>query len=198
MSADAIWITWENQTRNHSMSTKLGVPLYELISPNTGIRRYLELMWRTFQLIRKHRPSVVFCQNPSIVLAFFCTFLFQTKHRKVVVDEHNAGLFPLEGKSAALNFLANYVVRHADLLIVSNENLSQHCERIGGKAVVIPDPLPDLTNYEQAADPAPPFQILFICGWGDDEPVEAVFEACKSLFPGEFKVVTTMSLHPSN
>ncbi|MCK0163990.1 glycosyltransferase [Marinobacter sp. S6332] len=191
MLSNSIWLVWQYQTRNHSMSRELGVPLYELISSKSGLRRYVELSIKTIQIVKKEQPRVIFCQNPSIVLAFLCTLLFQSKKRKIVVDEHNAGLFPLDGKNRLLNIIANFIVRRADLVIVTNVALYDYCKKIGGEPIIVPDPLPVLPSSEIVTKDEVPFQILFICTWASDEPIQEVMEACSHFSENEIKVLVT-------
>jgi glycosyltransferase involved in cell wall biosynthesis len=173
------------------MRRVLGVPLYELISTICGLRRYIELTIRTIQIVKKEKPRVIFCQNPSIVLAFLCVLLFKSKQRKIVVDEHNAGLFPLDGKNRLLNIIANYIVRRADIVIVTNVALYDYCKKLGGKPIIVPDPLPELPSAEIATKNQDPFQILFICTWASDEPIQEVMEACSHFSENDIKVLVT-------
>jgi glycosyltransferase involved in cell wall biosynthesis len=191
MLSNSIWLVWQYQTRNHSMSRELGVPLYELISSKSGLRRYVELTIKTLKIVKKEKPRVIFCQNPSIVLAFLCTLLFKSKKRKVIVDEHNAGLFPLDGKNRLLNIIANFIVRRADLVIVTNIALYDYCKKLGGEPIIVPDPLPELPTSEIAPKKDVPFQIFFICTWASDEPIQEVMEACSYFSENDIKVLVT-------
>lgn len=183
---DALWITWEKQRRNHSMSCLLGVPLYELISHKGKLGRYLSLGWQTLRLLNKEKPSTVFAQNPSIVLSLLVVLARRPFSYRVIIDEHNAGLFPQEGRSRLLGAIARYIVRQADQVIVTNQKLKVQCEQWGGQALVIPDPLPAFTGtlLEQArrfstTTPQQPLTGLFICTWSADEPYREVIEASR-------------------
>ncbi|WP_405420067.1 glycosyltransferase [Marinobacter flavimaris] len=190
-----IWVTWEYQTRNRSLSGLLGIPLYEIVSEKHGIRRYAESLLQTLRLIRSEKPDVVFCQNPSIVLSFFCVLLRKLFAYTVVVDEHNAGLFPLDGKSRLLNGIARYVVRKADAVIVTNTSLARQCTRWGGSPIILEDPLPDFVGQYSIEPPVSrsekrgPFELLFICTWASDEPYTNVLQAAEA-FPEETLRIT--------
>ena len=186
MNHKRIWLTWEKQRRNRSMSREVGAELFELLSSRGRLARYIELVFRSISIIRTREPEVVFCQNPSIVLSLLVVLLKPLVGYCAVVDEHNAGLYPNEGRSKILNRFARLIVRRADLVIVSNAALASQCERWNGSAVVVPDPLPifeedvrSLRNDSETTTTPPEraFRIVFICTWADDEPYLNVIEA---------------------
>jgi len=170
-----IWISWEIQQRNRSMSEVLGAHLYELTSGFPRILKYPILSFQTLILLLRNRDKVVFLQNPSIVLCVIGVLFKKIFGIVLVVDEHNAGLFPLEGKNRFLNLMAKMVVKESSLVIVTNENLRRICEFWGGNAYVMPDPIPqfpdDITNSSKQSEKKKGFfTLLFICSWADDEP----------------------------
>ena len=67
-----IWITWEVQRRNITMSKILGASLHEFIVDAPAWRRYPVLIARTIRLIWRTKPEIIFSQNPSLVLAGLC------------------------------------------------------------------------------------------------------------------------------
>jgi glycosyltransferase involved in cell wall biosynthesis len=196
----AIWVTWEYQTRNGSLSRLLGIPLYEIVSEKTGLRRYAGSLLRTFRLIRSEKPEVVFCQNPSIVLSLFCVLFRRLLFYAVIVDEHNAGLFPLDGQNKILSWVARYIVRKADGVIVTNDSLAEICRDWSGRPIVIEDPLPDFKEeyaisqkVEQGrmAENGSSFKLLFICTWAPDEPYMNVLQAAKSFSRDALRIIIT-------
>ncbi|MET4024631.1 glycosyltransferase involved in cell wall biosynthesis [Marinobacter sp. MBR-99] len=196
----AIWVTWEYQTRNGSLSRLLKVPLYEIVSEKTGLRRYAESLLRTFRLIRSEKPQVVFCQNPSIVLSLFCVLFKNFLSYAVVVDEHNAGLFPLDGQKKLLNWIARYIVRKADAVIVTNDSLAEICSDWSGRPIVMEDPLPDFkeeyaitqkVKKNMVVCAGRPFELLFICTWAPDEPYMNVLQAAKSFSKDALRITIT-------
>jgi len=173
-----VWISWEIQTRNRSMASALGVPLYELISDRTRLVRYAILLCRTTALLWRYRRQWIFVQNPSIVLAFWTLLIKPFLGLKVVVDFHNSGLFPLEGRSRALMAISSLICRWADLSIVTNSGLAQVVEARGGRAFIVTDPLNE-TEFAggQLTKESPSEYLLFVCSWAEDEPWHEVLEA---------------------
>jgi glycosyltransferase involved in cell wall biosynthesis len=185
---DNVWITWEIQRRNRSMSSRLGVALHELTTRKKGLLRYVELIIRTFSLVAREKPARVFVQNPSIVLSMLMVCLKPVFRFILIVDEHNSGIYPLEGHSIFLNVFARIIVRFSDIVIVTNQVLADVCRRWGGNPVVMPDPLPVLeysgkekSNFQPVKTHFFPFTVLFICTWAADEPYEEVIESATKL-----------------
>ena len=143
---EAIWITWENQIRNKSLSGRLGVELHVFSSKRMRFVRYAVCVSSTVILIWTHRPSVVFAQNPSIVLTYLVMLLKYVFRYTFVTDAHYAGIMAPDGNRLFQKVL-DFCNRLADLIIVTNEEHGNHVEAIGGRALVCEDPLPDIVKY---------------------------------------------------
>lgn len=192
MIKHAIWISWENQRRNRELSAALQIPLFEFCEIdriNNYLKKYIIGIAKTLYVLTKTRPRIVFCQNPSIVLSILIIGLKTIKDIRIVVDAHNAGLFPIDGHSEILNCASRIIQRYADLTIVTNEILKQHVDKNGGRAFVLQDKIPKLkpTRYKRLRGR---YNILFICTYADDEPYEIVFEAAKDIEKNIFIYVT--------
>lgn len=177
----AIWITWEIQRRSRSLSRALDAELYEFVSQRRGLIRYTYCIWHTVITLRRERPSVVFAQNPSIILALLVIMCRPLLSYVALIDAHNAGVFPFSGRNMLFNFLAHYVSRKSDLTIVSNHYLALVIENRGGKAFSLPDPIPDLPCTARKISLMGTFSVLLICTWADDEPFIEVISAANFL-----------------
>jgi glycosyltransferase involved in cell wall biosynthesis len=175
-----IWITWEKQRRNIGLSSALGWPLYEIISDKPQIKRYLNSVRKTIETIWKEKPEILIVQNPSIVLTTLSAILKLLFGYKMVMDAHNAGIYPSEGHNKLLMKLSKRLQKKADLVIITNEDLKKVVEKNGGKAFILPDKLP-----ETHSAPSYPFKgkinIVFICTYATDEPFLEVFKAAEKL-----------------
>lgn len=180
-SKDGIWITWERQPRNVSMAKLLNIPLHELIVNQPRIIKYPILLFKTVFLILKSRPRFLFVQNPSIVLSFFAVVIGVFFPIAVVVDAHNSGIYPLEGRSRILNFFAKKIIGLAHAVIVTNQNIANYVANCGGNAIVFPDPLPDYQVRRKLSSNQAGNKFLFICTWAEDEPFLEVIDAFSSL-----------------
>jgi glycosyltransferase involved in cell wall biosynthesis len=178
-----IWITWEDQRRNREISSALNVTLYEFPEIDriaNLIRKYMLGIWQTLKVLWREKPAVVFAQNPSIVLSFLVVLLRCLFRYQVIIDAHNVGLFPAEGKSKFLNWISRYIQRKAHMTIVTNKALKTQVETNKGRAFVLPDKIPDFPSV-----PAQKLNgkenILFICTYASDEPYQEVFRAAGQL-----------------
>ena len=192
---NALWITWEVQVRNRSMSKMLDIPLAEIVENRSRSIKYPILLYKTLKVLYKNNVKLLFVQNPSIVLSLFAVCLKLTFGLRVVVDSHNAGIFPLEGNSRFLSFFARFIARYSDVTIVSNDYLSSTVARWGGRPYVIPDPVPLLVPIIPTIDQIDlkPY-VLFICTWADDEPYLEVIKAAEKL-TGEIEIYITGNYH---
>lgn len=175
-----LWLTWERQRRNRELSQALGAELIEL-SCDRRLLRYPLLAWKTLAVVLRSRSEVIFGQNPSLVLAALLVQLRRLRLiNRLVIDAHNAGLFPREGRSPCLNRVARWVQRGADLTLVSNEGLERLVRGNGGRAFSLPDPIP-LFRDSSKVRLRGRTNVLFVCTFAPDEPYREVFEAAALL-----------------
>jgi len=173
-----VWIAWETQRRNRTLSQMVRARLFEFDTELHRLLRYPLFLAKTMGVLSASRPSLLLVQNPSLLLALFAVFYGRAFRIPVVVDAHNAGLFPLEGRSRLLNWIAGRIRRMAMTTIVSNVRLAESVVRDGGTAFVMPDPIPQLPP-PQSARLRGKSNVLFVCTWAADEPYLQVVEAAE-------------------
>lgn len=175
---EAIWVTWEKQVRNRSMSSALGVPIFEIDLPRDRLRRYVSGLWRTLSVLKNCRARIVIVQNPSVVLTCLALLLSRVFDYKVVVDAHFGGVEAFN-KNRIFQLVLDQCNRRADLVIVTNPFQAEYVRRIGGVAVVCEDPLPNISKYKSESGERT--NVLFICSFDIDEPYLEVFAAAAIL-----------------
>ncbi|MBI5588812.1 MAG: glycosyltransferase [Deltaproteobacteria bacterium] len=143
--------------------------------------RYIQSAYSTLITFLNERPDTIFVQNPSLVLAALAVNYGRIARVPVVVDAHNAGVFPFDGKKWWANRLADYLFRHAALTIVTNRALSEHIKQRGGKTAILPDPLPEFGRIDATKPLIGRVHVLFICSFASDEPYMEVIEAGRLL-----------------
>ncbi len=171
-----IWITWERQRRNSGISSALGWPLYEMIDGSPRLIRYGRLITRTIRTLLREKPLVVCVQNPSIVLALVAILCRGGMGYRCIVDAHNSGLIPLEGRSRLLLEIARWIQRRADLTIVTNDEMKVVVEANGGEAVILPDRIPAVPPVEPVTTRGRK-TVTYVCTFSEDEPYEDVIKA---------------------
>lgn len=186
----AAWITWERQRRNEGVARGLSVPLIEVLFRGSMMQRYVRASRATIRAVRRVRPEILFVQNPSLVLALGAVLWGRARGVPVIVDAHNSGLQPFDGTSRVLNACAAVVMRLASLTIVSNNGLIETVQKHGGRAFVLPDPIPELPpgNPPQALNGT--HRVMFICSYATDEPYIEVIEAARRLDPSTVIYIT--------
>jgi hypothetical protein len=158
----------------------LGVELYQLeINAHRAIR-YPGLLIKTLWLYIKENPKYIFSQNPSIILATFTVLYGLIFNKKVVVDAHNAGVYPFEGRSSIATTLTKFLFRKCYFTIVTNDSLKVYVESCGGRAFVLPDPFPEIA-FSNKIQLKGKYNFLLICTWAEDEPYEEAIEAFSQL-----------------
>ena len=179
---NTLWITWEEQRRNYGIANALGVDRFEVIlSKHKGIRRYIECLWKTFKIFRQeHELKTVICQNPSFILALFTVLMKNVLNYTAIVDAHNGGL-GLYTKSRIMKWIARFLQKHADYTIVTNEALKAVVESNGGRGIVVPDRIPQISAPSSLFTFEREHNFLFICTYAADEPYEEVFKAAMQL-----------------
>jgi glycosyltransferase involved in cell wall biosynthesis len=187
---DRIWITWEIQRRNRTLSARFNAKLYEFEIQAPALLRYPIAISKTIGVLINEKPHIIFVQNPSLILASLSLFISQVFTKALVIDTHNAGLFPIEGQYRLLNWLASKITSWGDLSIVSNNELEKFVVSQGGKAISIPDPVPDINAPESKPVLKGEFNLLFICSWAKDEPYEEVLRAAECVDKGTYIYVT--------
>ena len=190
----AIWLTWEVQRRNRSLAKAVSATLHELRHSGGRLARYCALIPRTFALVRRERPAVIYYQNPSIILAALLATMkaLRLTRARLIGDFHNAGVYP----PAGARWLVPWIVRNSDLVIVSNRNLEAAIARFGGRAMSIPDPIPhfEAGAHEPAATET--FDVLFICSWAPDEPIVEVLKAARLVGERQPGIVISITGRP--
>lgn len=196
--ARRIWLTWERQRRNRTLSAAANADLYELCYSLPRAQRWFKAVMETIKVLSRERPQVVFAQNPSLLLALLAVWHGRLRGHVTIIDAHNAGIYPFRGRRKwhnrllrpLLQRIVHHVMRSADLTLVSNSALQTYIENIGAAAFVLPDPLPSFPPQPPSRRQEPDRRVLFICTWADDEPYVEVMKAAEALEPGVQVLIT--------
>ena len=179
-SVKKVWITWGSYRRSRELARALNVSHYELEFAHRKMTKYIDLILRTWFILRNDRPEIVFCQNPSIVLSFFLVSVKRIFQFVLIVDAHNAGIFPFEERFSILNLMTRMIHRRADLTIVSNDRLKFVVEKADGRAFVLHDKIPSFHGISRRPLMGQE-NVLFICTFSEDEPYNEVIEAARKI-----------------
>jgi glycosyltransferase involved in cell wall biosynthesis len=155
-------------------------------------------LYKTLAVLFKERPGVIFVQNPSLVLTGFAILYGKAFRKSVVVDAHNAGVYPFNGTRNWANRLAALFFRQASITIVTNSSLAEYVKRRGGNPIVLPDPIPALKLRGEKKPLKGEINVLYICSWASDEPYAEVIKAAGLIDPKHYIYMTGNSKGKAN
>jgi len=185
-----IWIAWERYRRTSSLSKRLRIELYEFSSSLPRFIKYQIFILKTLFLLIQKRPKVLFVTNPSIILALFSILFKKVFSFNLVVDAHNAGVYPFSKKFDKYHWIFPFIHRHTDLTIVTNRYLEKVIFKNNGNPFVLPDPLPDLPITKKTQYKDNDFIVTFISSYASDEPLGEVIKTA-DLLPQNYKIFIT-------
>lgn len=176
-----LWISWETHTRSRSISSALDIKLVELLSKKNRLLKYIILSFQTIKVLFKYKPKVLIVQNPSIVLGYLSLLLKPLLGYKLIMDCHNAALYPLEGKYPLLVNLAQFLIYRANFVIVTNGELAKKVNGLKGIPIILNDPIPNFNFEKESQFRNKKPKITLIATWAEDEPIETFLDAVKLL-----------------
>lgn len=172
----ALAVTWFDHRRTRELCSGLDIELALIVTRRRGALRYLQLTVRTITTLMRRRPSVLLVQNPSLVLCALSVAMRSIFGYRLVVDAHNEAVVPYENRQSWIKALSRWVVRRADLTIVTNRQLAQIVIEQGGEPFILPDRIPTPAPGTARALGAG-FNAVLIATFARDEPISAIFEA---------------------
>jgi glycosyltransferase involved in cell wall biosynthesis len=171
-------LTWFQHRRTKELCAGLRFELAVLNTDLRGPLRYLMLSARTLLLLARRRPRVLLVQNPSLVLAALAVAVRGVLRYYLIVDAHNEAVVPFINRRRWMRWLSRWVLRKADLTIVTNRQLADVVERCGGRAFTLPDRIPAPAAVAARALPGA-FNVVLIATFAPDEPIAEVLEAVR-------------------
>jgi glycosyltransferase involved in cell wall biosynthesis len=184
-SKPVLALTWERHRRMNELCDWLGLPLRILETPHRGLRRYLSLGWATLKILARERPSRIFLQNPSLILASLVLFARPFLGRyKVVMDAHNEAVEPFTYAYWPITWLTRRALRKADVTIVTNEALAKIVRERGGRPLVLPDRLPTAPVAPRSVPMADTLEVMVVATYAADEPIAGILAAARELGAG--------------
>ena len=135
----------------------------------------------TIKVLTRCKASLVFVQHPSLLLSAIVVFYGKISNKTVVIDAHNAGIFPLEGQCRILNQIVKQINSLSSKVIVTNNALKPFIKKDEDDIFVIPDPIPVITKHNDYPLKSNKTNLVFVCSWASDEPFEAVFNIAENL-----------------
>lgn len=194
MDSDIHVLTWDPVCqRSTSIAAQLRQPLETIHylsyrRPWIAPVKYPLQAATTLRSLFRRRPRTVMVSNPP-PFAAACVWLYSAlTGGNFVVDAHT-GVF-LEPKWRPFRPINRFLMRRAALTLVTNEALQQQVQDWGGRAFVLPDPLPPMTRpAERFPLDRRQFNIAAIFSFYEDEPIDEML-AVRNL-PSDVQIYIT-------
>lgn len=180
-----IWITWEYQRRSIELSKHFKCKLF-VIQYKGWLRFPLSLL-STLKILIKEKATVVFVQNPSMLLAGIACLYGLLSRVPIIVDRHSNFLLTEKKRSyvylMAFKIIHMFTIKYANLTIITNQFLAQKVKKIGGKPFILQDKIPTFANAH-ILDLKGKKNLFLISSFHLDEPIQEVIESMRE-FTGQ-------------
>lgn len=158
--------------------------------------RYAFSAMLTCAFLAAKRPRAVIVTNPPIFPALIALAYARLTRAPMLLDSHPGG-FGLQGdrQSALMQPVVRWVTRRADTTLVTEHSLAARVQEWGGRSQVVHEAPPEW----EAPAPTPRGdapEVLFVCTFGRDEPVQAFVDAARELPDVAFKVTGDLRRAP--
>lgn len=177
----SIWITWHAHRRTTGLSAAWNVPLFVVESARSPPLGWLLKSAGTLRLMRRHRPDMLFVQNPSLLLTLLAVVARPLFAYRLVVDAHNEGVRPFDRPGRVIGRITRYLLGAANATIVTNDALAKDVRRAGGRPVILSDPLPEPPDIGEPGNDSAVIRVAVVATYRPDEPVEAIVAAAAML-----------------
>lgn len=173
---DGLLIGWMPfSRRSEALARRLDLGLYLLDRP--GYRRiwtapfvYPLMAVRTLWQLGRRRPHRMVVVAPPIVAALVAMPVGRLLGARIALDVHSGAL--LDRRWSWSMPLLRRLARSADATVVTLPSLAERLALADGQLHVIPTPMPDIRPRPDV--PTEADLVVAICGWGADEPIEAL------------------------
>jgi len=185
-----IFIAWHVfSRRGQLLSEKLQLDLYlvHALKPHYFLApvRYALQAARTFAILAREKPRLVFVQNPPIFAAVVIYIYARLWNARYVIDSHTGGLLaPWWQWSLPIHA---FLSRRAITTIVTNEHLQAMVESWGADSFIIGD-VPTTFPPGKPFSLDGKFSVAVINTFSPDEPLEEILEAAATLPDVQFYV----------
>jgi glycosyltransferase involved in cell wall biosynthesis len=179
-----VFIVWARyHRRSELLAQHLGATIHYVYHGRMGQVwqapvRYVVEAWRTWRVLRRERPDVIFVQNPPIFAVVVASLYARCYGAQYVIDSHTGAFLGRRwGWSVGLHRMLS---RGALTTLVHNSSQEKIVERWGCRYSVLgftPGDYPPGEPYPLTEK----FNVAVICNFDPDEPLEILFEAAGHL-----------------
>ena len=154
------------------------------------------LSWRTLMLLTRERPDVLVVQNPSLICCVVTVVLKQFFGYVLIIDAHNEAVVPFNYNLGIVRTLARFLIRAADLTVVTNRQLAEIVASAGGRPFVLFDALPTPPLAKQSQPPVKS-GVVVVNTFSPDEPLREILTAALEFERIDLKFYVTGKCPPN-
>jgi glycosyltransferase involved in cell wall biosynthesis len=140
--------------------------------------RYLVQGWRTWRVLCRERPDVIFIQNPPIFAVVVAAIYARCYGARYAIDSHTAAF--MSSRWIWSLGLHRRLSGGALVTIVHNTSQEKIVNRWGCRYCVLDDPVGNFTGAETFSFDGQ-FNAVVVSSFDSDEPLDVVFEAAAEL-----------------
>lgn len=189
-----VFVVWAPiSQRSESLSKELGAKLYlihykfrqKIFAPF----RYLLLSVRTFLVLLKERPNVIFAQDPPVFCPLVCLVFAKFFGKRLIIDAHT-GVW--RGYWKKLWILDEWIMKNAFITVVTNKYLKDRLSSHNIESFVLEDKLPEFPSGKKPKLRTG-FNVAVINTFSEDEPIEEILKAARRLPTTNFYITGSLS-----
>jgi glycosyltransferase involved in cell wall biosynthesis len=175
--------TWTDSLAHHLNACCYHIHFPQLYKYRLSLApvRYLLTAIKTIEILFKERPDIILVQNPPhfaiAVVWLFCVFFSKARF---VTDSHS-GAFNMRPWKDLL-WLYRLVAKQAVANVVHNESMAHEVTLQGVPAVITLHNMPfHLVETDREFPLRDGFNVVFVCTFAPDEPIDEVIKAANNL-----------------
>jgi len=140
--------------------------------------RYLVQAWKTWWVLCREQPEVIFIQNPPIFAVVMASLYARCYGAHYVIDSHTAAF--ISSRWSWSVGLHRFLSSRALVTIVHNTSQEKIINRWGCRYFVLEDPVGVYPTVESFSFDGQ-FNAVVVSSFDTDEPLDVVFEAATTL-----------------
>lgn len=179
-----VFIVWARyHRRSELLAQHLGATIHYIYHGRRGQLsqapvRYLVQAWRTWRVLCRERPDVIFIQNPPIFAVVVAALYALCYGARYAIDSHTAAFISSKWRWSV--GLHRRLSGGALVTIVHNKSQEKIVNRWGCRYYVLDDPVGNYPTTESFSFDGQ-FNAVVVSSFDSDEPLDVVFEAAAEL-----------------
>ncbi len=182
--ATGVVIAWMPVSqRSATIADRLGYDLHLVGRPGfrtpwTAPLAYPIAALQTAWFLARRRPRAIIVAVPPIIAPLVVLPIAAVLRASLALDVHSGAMLDRRWRWSV--GILKQMNRRATTAIVTLPSLAVDLAAPRGRVIVVPDPLPALSaQTEPAPDDRDSPLVVAVCGWGDDEPIDALVAAAR-------------------